>query len=382
MKSTVVGSHVKTNLLTGGSTADTRQTDLFKREECIDDVSPFPYIQANPLWLSKTKDGLIRANGKVEHGILGFDVSKDVYVGYPLDKLVPEFGAQSVLPLSNYTNTALARAIPNQSQTDLTELLVQLPQLKGSLLTLRKLFLEFKKRRFYSDTIGQAYIANEFGIAPLIRDLWDFIHIGEILNDASTAYNKAEKGVSTHGTLDKGKSEWDRKAWLTTTWSIHNFRITNKYSYKIWYSVRFRPNGTKSPYAEPNVFEYFGFDKPLVSLWNLTPWSFLVDYLVNVSDFITAGESSHKVRDICIMREQSAVMSMNPGTVQSFGLYKVKENTLRFDVRNASNTLKERKVFTDGFGIPLKPFLSGGQVANLVALLAGNNSEYVSVKLR
>jgi len=71
MKSTVVGSHVKTNLLTGGSTADTRQTDLFKREECIDDVSPFPYIQANPLWLSKTKDGLIRANVKLNTEYLG-----------------------------------------------------------------------------------------------------------------------------------------------------------------------------------------------------------------------------------------------------------------------------------------------------------------------
>lgn len=374
-KTTVVGSHHWYNLSSSGPpSTENRIIDLHNKTVCRDSLSPKPFTKANPFYLEREKEGVVRVSGHVTHRILGFEVSKDQYSSFPLEKVVPSFGINSIVPMSTYTTSALARAMPNQSQTDLAETLLQLPQLKGSVLQLRKLFLELRNKKFRASTIGGAYIANEFGIRPLIRDLWNSISIADQLNNASKAYNKAEKGTSLKGTLLQEKDEWKDISWLNTSWSLHKFSLLNKYSNRVWYSVRFQPNGYKAPTTEAKTFEYFGTDKPLNSLWNLVPWSFLVDYVVDVSSFLESRNSSHQVKDICIMRHRKANKSLGgPGDITTFGLYAIQELDLEFYVRDAFIEHKERKVYAGTVGMPVKLFLTAKQSSNLLGLLAANS---------
>jgi hypothetical protein len=375
MESTVVGGHTVFVPILGKKSASHGTMTLEKSEVCFDVVSPAPYVQVNPLSLTKKKDGVITVHGMVDHGFLGFHVGRELYTGYPIYKPVASYGTQSIVPLYSYTSEAVSKSMPNQSLTDFGENYVQMPSLIASVKDLASLFENVRKLKFSAPTIGAAYLANEFGIAPLIDDLLTYMKVSDVLDDAATQYIKVERGGTRRGTLIDESSTSKHKRWLATTYSAHSYSIRNDYSIKVWYSIRFRPNGVSPPSRPSLLGESIGLNQPLTTLWNLTPWSFLVDYFVKVGDFISSRNSSHRVRDICVMRHQKAkaYLASEPGDYYNFGLQWAYNNTLKFSGRASVFETKERSVFTDVYGVPLRTFLSRKKIANIVALLAVNS---------
>jgi hypothetical protein len=377
MSSTVVGTRTRFNPFNGSTTSSTSIKDLEKSEVCRDVVSPRPYVQANPLSLVRNKEGAVIVQGTVTHAFLGFLVNIERFRNYPISTLVPSFGTESLVPMYSYTSEALARAIPSASQTDGSESLLSLPELVLSAKSLQKAFFDLKRLKFSANTIGAAYLANEWGIKPLISDLQLLLTIGNQLSQSSKDYNSAERGKSFKGRLRSVESSSKSREWFTTLYSAHSFDVLNEYKCEVWYSIRFRPNGNLAPSTTARFLEIFGFSRPLETLWNLVPWSFLVDYIVDVSDFISSRNSSHRVRDICIMRHQLAKASVDrkSSDYYNFGLQSLKDSSLSFTGRPSITETKARSVFADAYGVPLKPFLSGKALTNIAALLAANSGK-------
>lgn len=368
---TVVGSYHKSNLLNATGTTVTQIRTLSQKEWCKDEVQSKPFFKAQPLHLTREIEGVIRVSGQVEHKILGMSINKDSYQGYPVTTVVPSYGLQALVPMASYTSAALARAIPNQSETDLAEAVKQLPEIVRSLMILKDLIFDLRKFRFRSSTIGSAYLANEFGIKPLINDLRTYCTIADQLNNAAKQHNRAERGISSKGVLIREKDEWTEDYVFLSTWSSHTLRLLNTYQMDVWYSVRFLPNGKLAPHQNVRTLSYFGLDKPLVSLWNNLPWSFLVDYIIGIGDYLESEASSHKVRDICIMRHRKATKKLTDSSeVHELGLYRIEDNNLKFHVRKGLRETKQRVVYADTVGVPIKLFLTAKQSTNILALLA------------
>jgi hypothetical protein len=167
------------------------------------------------------------------------------------------------------------------------------------------------------------------------------------------------------------EDESEEKQFFAARSAVFPYRVRNTYKLKVWSTVKFKPNGKPAPNSGVNLLTLFDADKPLYTLWQLLPWSFLVDYFVDVSDFLGASYSSHSVRSICIMRHQIAtqrVVSDDGEPVeQGFG-FLMPSSKIKVSSRLASVEHKERQVFTGIAFAPVKFFLGTSQVANIIAL--------------
>jgi len=66
------------------------------------------------------------------------------------------------------------------------------------------------------------------------------------------------------------------------TWGVYHSRARLITAYAL---VLYQPTGDQASRAQVG-FDAFGFDQPVTTLWNLTPYSWLVDYLIKVGDWI------------------------------------------------------------------------------------------------
>jgi hypothetical protein len=231
--------------------------------------------------------------------------------------------------------------------------------------------------------IGSAHLNWVFGWKPTIGDIKDLASITVTIENKIKEFNKLlEKGGSRRRKFLNNGSD-SGPEYVFPTHSISGLgtwygTVNTTFTSKVWGSVRWVPNRT-SP-IDLKLLTNFNEALKIVldlrvpdasTIWEAIPFSWLVDYFVNVGDALQAIEDTDKVLpvDICIMRERR-VTSVTAGIPKPEEDYPWRrKNSITGGV--VDHVWKTREVVSpDSVGDLLSfGFMSKAQATNLLALL-------------
>ena len=163
--------------------------------------------------------------------------------------------------------------------------------------------------------IGGAYLNYRFGWLSFLDDVKTLAKIVEIVQSRVRELNslKQHGGLIKRADLDSYASSWSGTDTIQSAFSVTmEAKSDHTTRWKIWGSVRWYPvfddlipsdPGDAWLFAVRQVLDLEEIDSS--TLWNLIPWTWLIDYFTNLGDVFAAGEGRNIVepRDICIMRE-------------------------------------------------------------------------------
>lgn len=231
--------------------------------------------------------------------------------------------------------------------------------------------------------VGSAHLNWVFGWKPLLEDMKTLAKITTAVEIRIREFNKllAKGGITRRKRLQSGGDSFPPSTQSVFSNSMVEIHADVSYSFrtKVWGSVRWVPDRLDTV----EIDKLTQFNKALLialdlqvpdasTLWEAVPWTWLVDYFVNVGDVLQAIEASDLVipTEICLMRHRTVTTISKPkggGVSDTFDL-KVYSGT----AGTVTHDIKLRNVVSaDDIGDLLSfGFMSRTQAANLLALLA------------
>jgi hypothetical protein len=143
--------------------------------------------------------------------------------------------------------------------------------------SLRNRTLKVKK-----DILAETWLEYSFGLSPLVSDL-DAAR-REIARYAS---HKAFSVRIQAGGSEEEMSSADAGA-LTSTWGSVSYRVARRYKVDVRYIGAV---GIETGFGQRSIRQSLGltWDQFVPTMWELIPYSFLVDYFANVGDLVSAA---------------------------------------------------------------------------------------------
>lgn len=275
---------------------------------------------------------------------------------------------------------------PGRPATSLTVFLGELRDMPRMVLDLkaraRAMYVNSPKR------LGQDYLAANFGWLPLASDLRRMYGL----------YRHSEKILSE---LERNNGQWTQRGGTvfetSTASTVEKIGLTNaafapKYTYftrsspiprsfttsetgrKVWFSGRFRyyipeRNFKDSAWRRKTIRRMYGLTLTPADIWELTPWSWLIDYFSNAGD-VLSNLSTGVVDDV--VAKYAYIMgttTVRTTTTTSALLKNIEAGDVYFSgTAIQESCIKNRNVATPfGFGMSSEDF-SGRQLAILTAL--------------
>lgn len=224
--------------------------------------------------------------------------------------------------------------------------------------------------------LGNSYLMYRFGWMSFYNDIRTLSNITRRIESRVREFNS----MAEHGDLRRRVDIYSVKSqevatnqlWHSTYGITIRGDATYYYSYKVWGSVHWRP---LPDYPMPvddigrwNLAVKSAFDLGEVdpeTMWNLIPWSWLIDYFVDLGSYLETLEYTKFLRpyDICIMREhQTRVVRKWDGKPGVTGKL---DGTF-------IHTAKQRDVWDDSLSIQPAGFelLTTSELTVITALLA------------
>lgn len=177
----------------------------------------------------------------------------------------------------------------------------------------------------FAGYIGSSYLNYRFGWVQFVRDL-------KVLAELTTSVERRMRelqSLSKHGGLRRridlfadSNTKFTQQVVAASSFGVTSYMTKrSQYSIRIWGSVRWAC--TKDFEDEIKAMGAFNVALKQVldlealdpeTLWNLVPFSWLVDYFVDIGTYLGANEGGVmlKPHDICIMRDFKAVDSYQP----------------------------------------------------------------------
>jgi hypothetical protein len=188
-----------------------------------------------------------------------------------------------------YGSTAVAKSIPDIPEFSLFrfvgELKAGLPKVPLTILA---------KERKLRDTGGE-YLNYQFGIAPLIGDLQDFIKVLQNPKFRASLQSHLDEEFRIRKTLDKGTTS-TRRVLTSAEMAVAPASGGSGYlkstsTFRIWSSCSFA-------YYQLTELDRLladldrktgglGVIPTAIDIWNLVPWSWLIDWFVNFNHVLT-----------------------------------------------------------------------------------------------
>lgn len=260
---------------------------------------------------------------------------------------------------------ALASFSPVKPVFDLSLVLFELRELPS---LLRESGAYLLKQKSLWDDIGGSYLQYKFGWAPLISDLVTLINLGEEIDQRASQLENYAKKLRAKGSLGGTSSQvsWNQEVaqyGYAKFTGIPKFTIATTARYQAKFKD-FDAGNLKDNGGLKKFRQAIGLKAPLSTIWNALPWSFLVDYFFNVSDFIVAasGLASYDLESICIMQDYQC----NGETV-------IYPQYFEGEVTNITSTVTgwSRRCYLDARpALRFLPILSNTQKLNIAALLS------------
>jgi len=277
--------------------------------------------------------------------------------------------------------TAVARSMPTNPVAGLSTMVGELRS--DGLPRLPSLELIKEKSRYLKSSGGE-YLNVEFGWLPLVSDLKSLAYSVKNSHEILKNYQKGSDqkirrryvfpSETKSQSLFAGVGQVTGEALIWPTTDANNFqygysgRHVRTVESSTWFSGAFRyhiPGGddllSKSERWVQEADKLLGLELTPETVWNLTPWSWALDWFSNTGDVI--HNISRLGHDGLVM-EYGYVMS---SLIQTDEVSCIQSNGLSCSLKTVSKTLRRRGASPYGFGVSLGG-LSAQQDAILVAL--------------
>lgn len=331
-----------------------------------DDVMPPPYNVDHNLWLRSQRVDPLRLFGSMPSGwppgytyvLDGANFTNRTASAY--------VSLGSDVNWTYYATKALARMNPSTPTVDLPLFLFEFKDFPSMLKNLGDILA----RRIKPKTVAEGYLAYSFGWKPLVADLTKLFDIQKGIERRLAYLRRLEHGARVSGTLEKtsgtsvvadGAVYFDAGGNIAFTSDIENTE-----SRKVWFTANAK---LLDPLPPPNQQydlardAFLGRNVSLATAWNAVPWSWLIDYFANVGDVLDAQRG--------FIRSQCTSMNIMCHTETVSKLTNIRCYS---GISSSGGTFwgdsKARQVFINPTPrIAFDPILTGGQVANLGALV-------------
>lgn len=202
----------------------------------------------------------------------------------------------------NYWATkALAGVNPNVPTVDLPLFLFEL---KDFPRMLRDLGRVLQKQVKASDVPG-GYLAYQFGWKPLISDALSLLNLQQDISRRMNVLSQTNSGRGVARTLSRETSEVSQPSFMTLRTALDGRALTVAHTYSTQRRVWYKGKLTMPPEAKDELSRLLGTpgwnrtsfllgfsSMSASSIWEAIPWSWLVDYFINVGDVLEAGRGS------------------------------------------------------------------------------------------
>eukprot|EP00918_Siedleckia_nematoides_P084570 GHVU01185792.1.p1 GENE.GHVU01185792.1~~GHVU01185792.1.p1 ORF type:complete len:388 (+),score=-3.76 GHVU01185792.1:75-1238(+) len=276
-----------------GSTSGSLETQLSypgRKRLCSDylDTSSPIGDEIHALDLIEFKTIPLVANGKA-----GYDKFSryTMHMGHIVDFHI--HGEHSDLPpqadWDYWFTKAVANMNPNKPIVDLPLYLYELKDLPRII----KGALDIRRRGLKVKDGPEAYLAYNFGIGPLLSDLKSLFDFAESFDNRLKYLRGLEKGKRIKRTLAESSKV---VKWVTLDPYIQPVKkinyVPSTFYERAWFTARPSLQGTIPDLGpvERLKKDAFGAGQPLTTIWNSIPWTWLLDYLGNIGDFLAASD--------------------------------------------------------------------------------------------
>lgn len=321
-----------------------------------------PYTQLNRWDMNKRRFKPMRVSGK---GLR--NQWQNIAIGDEVTAMPSYVGVN----WNDLENRAIASANPNKPIVDLPLFLFELRELPRLIKDVSRYFDNGGALVAFRDP-GGAAITYQFGIAPLLSDLYSLSFLVRSIQERVKQLKEAGKSKRIEGAL--GTFSYDHGS-LNRSFNYSNSYVYYKYNFqqvdRAWYVARYELEPTLLPDLDDGGLSKFQWALGLKgvsyqTLWNMIPWSWLIDYFSTVGSFLAArrGGIPFKCTDMTIMCEQKVTSQIIPRFSQGFlGSPSISDGSFErvFFRRRVKPLPSPKIVFTDSF-------LTGGQRGILSAL--------------
>jgi len=235
----------------------------------------------------------------------------------PIDQLSNYFGAKSETDdkLLARGTTAIARTRPDVSPASVTQFLVELKRdgipfaAKLSREEFKRLLKQFERKgvaKGGTKTSSDYFLENQFGLIPFVSDMKSFSRValhglsvldnlqknsGELIRRRYTFPRETFSSTQGHGSANPafgfnspGSEFLENYGYQDTT--VSTVRDTwFSGAYRIWMPTDNEPVSRLQEVANKMRWDY-GLDLDFSILWNLAPWTWLIDWQSNLGDVI------------------------------------------------------------------------------------------------
>lgn len=220
-----------------------------------------------------------------------YNPARSLPLVYERFNIVPDSIAVNPVDLAK----AYQKVIPSVDrffpEVNIFEILGELREVK-SLLGL----LDFRQvKTSPADLVMSKHLEYNFGLAPTIGLIGDIFKILWSIDQKLHQWNdfaKKGKTLNFHETIRESteKDEWVVEHALNAVESADSTQYKAEVVTKQLLHLYVLPHEIPEHMFFMVWMQAFGFDKPLAALWELTPWSWAVDYIFNVGDLINDFE--------------------------------------------------------------------------------------------
>lgn len=252
--------------------------------------------------------------------------------------------------------TAIARTRPDVSPASVTQFAVELKRegipfaKKLSIEEFRRILNVFEKKgvKKGSDKAADYFLENQFGLAPMVRDLMAFSRV------ASGGLSTLENLLANNGKLIRRRYRFPHETFSsesgqTSPLSFNPFTVGGgnqleqyydggwrgytqaRTSRKTWFSGAYQIHmpTDKEPMSRlheaVNKLRWdYGLEMDFSTMWNLAPWSWLIDWQTNLGDVI---QNISKMSDESVVLHYGYVMQETVTTYTTEGSGVFNKNT-------------------------------------------------------
>nr|UOL49018.1 MAG: putative maturation protein [Leviviridae sp.] len=279
------------------------------------------------------------------------DIYKDLrYVGFVDGKTSNYWIAHQRAETRNYTLTgrtipgmpsdavavtqALARANPNRPEVSIWQFLGELRDAPKMIFQigdiLRRVALAQRKKKAFVPTardVASGYLGWTFGWDPLIKDLGKLFDFSEAVDNRIKELNALRSGdlrrtITVFDT--RFDEDWDIGYMSPLYQSNARGVLRSTIAAKKWVRIRYKPTALTLSQLGGDLRDrarslVFGHQGHIVDVWNLIPWTWLLDWFSTTGDFLEANRNhlGVQVDDIAVMtlitaRPKSFAWTANP----------------------------------------------------------------------